>query len=77
MDQVKNGVLYLRYRSDFVITTAERYKSLQTKPHCYPIAKITLRVLLTSHKPEKIEHEKSDFVLSSFFLSFFVLLRHT
>ena len=65
--------VYLRYRSDFAITTAERYNKLTDKSPLYSIAKITTRVPLTSRKPQKVERENSDFVL---FSSFFFLLAY-
>ena len=80
MGQVQNGHLYLRYGSNFVITTAKSDETLTDKKPLLFYYKNAPRVLLAHTKAEKNKHENFDFVhlLSSFFffLSFFLLLTH-
>lgn len=47
MEQVQNGVLYVKYRCNFTITTAERYRVFKHKTlHC-SVVKAIPKVLLS------------------------------
>ena len=52
---VQNGVLYVSYRSSYVITTPEQCKTLADQNLCYSVVKATPRVLLTFLNIEEID----------------------
>ena len=83
MEQVQNGRLYIRYRSNSQKNEAEEWKCFQTTSICYSFAKSSLKSLINFSKVEKTKHENFDFVhllSSSFFFflvsSFFFSIRH-
>ena len=57
MGLVQNCILYLRYRSNFVITKAEHFKTFTQKSLHYSIVETAPRLLLTFPKVEKIVHK--------------------
>ena len=66
---VEKGIMYVRYRSSYNITTAEWCKLLSTKTLSYSKVKHIPRVPLILLTVEKIEGENFDFLSSFFFLT--------
>ena len=73
MGWVQDGILYLRYKSDFTITKAEHGKAFMHKYLYYSNVESAPRLLLAFLKVVKIVRKNMHFVLLlllSFFLSF-------
>ena len=72
MGLVQNGILHLRYRSDFVITKAECCKAVRYKHLHYSIVENAPRLPLTFRKVEKIIRKNIRFLLLLLLLSLFI-----
>ena len=77
MGRVKNGVLYLRYSSNFVITKAECYKAFTHKNLHYSIVeRLPLSFLNVVKSVPKVSVFFLLILLSFFFLSHHVKLKN-